>query len=450
MQEVINLRIYTLVQNTDGIFNYKSIQNTITTDRSVNIVQGDIKNSLYLLRKINNSKIVYLCQNSLIDENEEIMFRIRKSFKKDEFEIINPIPLIMKKTPINIEYLNNKLWYVIKSRGDFFDNDNEEYSLNENDIIKLGRRKFEVIKFNVNSNAQVEPKNNSFNYNYNISELNKQKGSIFDINIKKTQYIIKNDIIKEEKEEEENEKSNNTSKSIENEKESIDIKNNISFEEEENIIKCRICFDSYSNEDNPLICLCSCKDYTHYECLKYYIKTKLEVRENLKSTVTTYNCYRFNCEVCLMPYPLRFRIPELNKIYEVVDLKMSSELDYMVLESLDYIKEKDNKKTIHIVKLVDEEYHIGRYESNDITDSDTSVSRNHAILKYDKEKGKLYLQNLSEKFGTLVLIKGNIKMKKNKQINFQVGRSYISARPEYKQKGAIDENKFIESDIIFI
>ena len=36
------------------------------------------------------------------------------------------------------------------------------------------------------------------------------------------------------------------------------------------------------------------------------------------------------------------------------------------------------------------------------------------------------MENLSEKFGTLILIKGNIKMKE-KKIHIQVGKSYIQA-----------------------
>ena len=499
MQKVIYLRLYTWVNNTDGIFNYKYIQNAETRDGSIKLVQGIINKSLYLARRNYNSNIKFMIQNSDLDEeNEEIMFRIRKSFREEGvFEIISPISLLLKKTQNNIDNLNNNLWYVIKSEGDFFDNDNEDYPLNLYDIIKLGRKKFEVIKYNVNSNAQVKTINNSLNYN--ISEMNKKKGPIFDININKSQYLLKNrdinkgknNTIEEAKEEEKNELKEdinikkmrkemkedeiiiNMNKEKKSEKETIDIQKNIKEtnnnhiytnindkkeedssgyninnfsidEEEENINRCRICFDANSNEVNPLVRLCSCKDYTHYECLKFFIKSKFEVHENEKGTVKTYNCHRFNCEVCLMPYPLRFRIPELDKIYELVDLNMPSELDYIVLESLDYIKDKANIKTIHIVQLADEEYHIGRYETNDIIDNDISVSRNHALLKFDKEKRKLYLTNLSEKFGTLVLIKGNIKMTKNKQINFQVGRSYVSARPNEKKKGPFDE--FIENN----
>ena len=38
------------------------------------------------------------------------------------------------------------MWYIVKSRNDNNGNDNEDYNLNENDIIKFGRRKFEIIK----------------------------------------------------------------------------------------------------------------------------------------------------------------------------------------------------------------------------------------------------------------------------------------------------------------
>ena len=56
-----------------------------------------------------------------------------------------------------------------------------------------------------------------------------------------------------------------------------------------------------------------------------------------------------------------------------------------------------------------------------------SVSRNHAVLKYNKENGDLTIENRSKTFGTLVLIKGNIKIKENK-IFFQVGKSLVTAR----------------------
>ena len=95
-----------------------------------------------------------------------------------------------------------------------------------------------------------------------------------------------------------------------------------------------------------MIRLCKCKDYIHFECLKFYLSKKYKILENQKHTVITYNCNKFNCEVCLSPYPIRFRIPEFDKIYELIDINLPQELDYIVLESLDYIKDKNNIKTV--------------------------------------------------------------------------------------------------------
>ena len=88
---------------------------------------------------------------------------------------------------------------------------------------------------------------------------------------------------------------------------------------------------------------------------------------------------------------------------------MPSELDYIILESLDYIKGNKNLKRINIILLINDEITIGRNDMNDMIDPDISVSRNHAILKYNRENGTLIIKNLSQKYGTLVLIKDNIK-----------------------------------------
>ena len=192
---------------------------------------------------------------------------------------------------------------------------------------------------------------------------------------------------------------------------------------------CSKCYKIESTKDNPKLCLCPCNNYIHYKCLKDYISSNLKINENEKLTVKTYFCDKFCCDICLSPYPLRFRIPEYDRIYELIDLKITSKIDYIILESLEYNQNKSNIKNVHIVKLKGDEITIGRKETNDLVLTDISVSRNHAILKYNKDNGKLILENLSEKFGTLILIKGNIKMKE-KKIYLQVGKSFIVANVE--------------------
>ena len=114
-----------------------------------------------------------------------------------------------------------------------------------------------------------------------------------------------------------------------------------------------------------------------------------------------------------------------------MDINVPSELDYIILESLDYIKLNKNLKIVHIVQLTKDIINIGRAKDNDIIDFDISVSRNHAYLNFNKETGKLILRNKNGKFGTLVLVKGNIKMKES-IINFQVGNTCISSYLEEK------------------
>ena len=133
--------------------------------------------------------------------------------------------------------------------------------------------------------------------------------------------------------------------------------------------------------------------------------------------------------MCLVPYPLRFRIKEFNKIYELFDYKIASDLsdssDYLVLESLDYNKGGKNFKLVHVVKLFKDEISIGRDPSSDIFDPELFISQKHAVLKYNKEKGYVTIENRSEKYRSLVLIKGNIVI--NEKIGFQVGKSCVTA-----------------------
>ena len=408
---MLDITIKTWNSDCNGIFNYKS---DVTNIKEVKLKN---KQSCYIIR--NKSRITIVDQNYNYNEEEEgqILFYARKSLKdNDSFEIINPIRKAMEKNEYNINELNRRPWLLVKSQSGLY-NENEEYDLNENDIIKLGRTKYEIIKKNINGKEKNNIKTSDNPEEYNISKINEKRGPIFNIDIKKNQYkpITKKNENKGKIKEET--LSNNSSNDKEEEDEETDKESET----------CRICFEINSTKENPKIRLCSCHAFIHFECLKTYLNTKTEIRENENNTVKTYICNKFNCDVCRKPYPLRFRIPEFDRTYELIDLNMPKELDYIILESLDYMRDYNNLKNIHIVKLKDNnDINIGRYDTNDIIDTDISVSRKHAILKFNKETGKLNLVNLSEKFGTLILIKGNIKMKE-KKIQFQVGKSFIQA-----------------------
>ena len=73
------------------------------------------------------------------------------------------------------------------------------------------------------------------------------------------------------------------------------------------------------------------------------------------------------------------------------------------------------------------EFKMGRGHESDLRVSDISVSRCHAIIKYDAENSrKFYLEDNLSKFGTLVLSKGSIDLEPEMTKAVQIGRSVIS------------------------
>ena len=71
-------------------------------------------------------------------------------------------------------------------------------------------------------------------------------------------------------------------------------------------ILCKICLSNHEDDENPLINLCKCTgsiSCLHFLCLKKWMETKLNIKENEKKTVTSYNMKSFNCEICKTPYP---------------------------------------------------------------------------------------------------------------------------------------------------
>ena len=336
-------------------------------------------------------------------------------------------------------YQNNNISYVSiinkKSKSIFnIDIKPNRYKIRNNkntNIEKLnGENINAVMEINIKESKNINQNSNGTSKDTNYNSLNIQNTiNNLDNNISTNNALTsqnngkngKNNYQKSSAAISTNGYSSNAQKEIGNENESSD---NESDGENENE-KCWLCLNSNCDEDNPLICLCNCHNFIHYECLKMYLNSKIIVTINLKKTVTTYTFARFNCDICLKPYQLRFRIPELNKTYELINLNLPEEVDYICLESLNYIKNNNNIKIVHIVQLMDEKITIGRNNYNDILCNDISVSRDHAILKYNKNNKCLFLENTNGKYGTLVLVRENIKIREEKTY-FQILNTHIS------------------------
>ena len=393
---ILHLILNTWSNDSIGLYDYSS--------SSITKLTAFISKSTYLVRKKGNI-FQNIDQHADIDtkKGDDLLFQVNGS-NNGIFNLINPIPKNLKLTQLNFDYLNNKIWYVIKSENKDIpekkDNNNEyneEYYLNENDVIKLGGVKFAVQKIFIRpevTNNLSDPPGPVIEAKYNISDLNKNTPPIFD-------YIYE---------------ANSDYANINEEKEKI---------------KCRYCENQPFNketddEDNFLISFCNCQELVHYKCLKNKMKLQMEIKNEAKQeqNIETMTIKDFECPNCSNEYPVYFKLSNADKIFNLVDIKEPKDCDYMILESIDYKQYKQFYKSIHIIKFKKETIRIGRENNNDVISNDISISPHHALLELNNNK--IYIRNLSQKFGTLVLIKNPLTIL-NKTIYLQVGRTYIKA-----------------------
>ena len=192
-------------------------------------------------------------------------------------------------------------------------------------------------------------------------------------------------------------------------------------------IQCKVCWDNTSTSENPLLNSCQCDGsvrYIHYECLKYWLKQKMAKKE--EKNLISYTWKQFECEICKKPYPYVFRSNGIS--YRLIDVEQDIPQDrnYLLLESLTF--EKNSSRMVHLI-MPDQEkkmFKLGRGHESDVRVSDISVSRCHALVKYNEVNGRFYLEDNLSKFGTLVLAKGEIELEPEMTKAVQIGRSVIS------------------------
>ena len=274
---------------------------------------------------------------------------------------------ILKDLPINnesLESLQEQIWYVINQKT--YKNQkyrsNYIYELKKNDIIKLGRIKFIIKDMNIVG-----------------KEILKSNETFIPFEINKLSRII----------------------------------------EEEN---CRICYSNdNSNENNPMISICKCKGSMnlHLECLKLWLKSKLEIKEINNKPGVSYIINKFNCELCHEPYPITIKNNNIN--YNLIDYNVPEGQNYIILQSLNSIKENNYPLSIHVLMFIENEssYILGRGHESDIRITDISVSRSHARIFMKEDK--FFMEDLGSKFGTLVLAKEPVYLEFG--LIFQIGRS---------------------------
>jgi len=208
----IKIQIWIWDNQDEGMFIYKIDKNDKSQKKHFNF---ELDGMNYFFIKTENNNIKWIKDHKEFNSNDEIQFRVRKSFKKNIYEIINPINI--NKSEYSNFYLNDKIWYPVKS-SIYPEGNNQNYILNEKDIIKLGRKKYIVNKMHFKE-EKGKIKDNNFNKNNNISYIsyiNKNSKSIFNIDIRINQYIIYNNKYFEKTNEDENDNAskNETSPEI--------------------------------------------------------------------------------------------------------------------------------------------------------------------------------------------------------------------------------------------
>ena len=356
------------------------------------------------------------------DLNRDSHFRYYKLSQGDIIKLgriyLKVLEINLKKKPISPKY----------SRNNFFKNTMLESSKSSNIIInqeqiikgiyspKISNKKHSQILFNI-SNSLLTSKNNKKNNNASIDLFTKRK--IFPL---LPRLGSSNELFLLKK----------ISKRTKERKRSQDLKDIIFNKPNNNIKKnkpvCRICYGEDSNDENPLISPCICKGstkYIHYLCLRNWLNSKIEEGMAEDSTKRINDCVSYNrkdisCELCKEQFP-DYIIH--NKIYYNILFYKPKFEEFIVFESMKSSIVKN--RFIHVVSLDNKDYiYIGRASECDLSLSELSVSRNHCLIHKDKEK--VYLEDNSSKFGSLVLIQNkNMIVNDFMSLKIQVNKTFI-------------------------
>lgn len=200
--------------------------------------------------------------------------------------------------------------------------------------------------------------------------------------------------------------------------------------EESQSMQCRICLLEGGVDDDPLVRACQCKGsimYVHLDCLRHWVNGRLNLTEDPARSC----CFirQLQCELCKSPYPSTVttrgvRLP----IVKVPNVQPP----FIVLENM----VGPTNRGVHLCSMaVKKECKLGRGHESDVRIADVSISRFHAMIRY--QDGCFYLQDHQSKFGTLVALRKPTVVEKAEKLSVQVGRTVLHFTLEDVAAGSI-------------
>lgn len=158
------------------------------------------------------------------------------------------------------------------------------------------------------------------------------------------------------------------------------------------------------------------------ECLRHWIRGRLSLTDAVGGS---YFYKPLACELCKSLYPTY--VHAANKRQTLVEVPVAQP-PFIVLENISQPSQQRNGAAashgLHVMSLAEKVIKIGRASECDVHVNDVSMSRCHAIIRF--QRGHFYLEDNNSKFGTLVQMKKPTLLEPGSTLSIQSGRTVLS------------------------
>ena len=183
---------------------------------------------------------------------------------------------------------------------------------------------------------------------------------------------------------------------------------------------CKYCLMENVSEDpllNLMLFICKCKEGVHYQCLKNWMQYKIVTKAS--ANIVSYQWKKLDCEICLTPWPRKIKFN--SQLHELITIEKPT-LPYIIIEKISQEANASSTMSI-IVPDSNNQIKFGRGHQCDLRISDISVSRVHALLKFEDDRFLIF--DNDSKFGTLILLTKDYPVKFDKAA-VQIGRTVFT------------------------